>query len=175
MFRRLLLATVLTLALALTAVPTTPLTSPVHAAPAAAPAAQHQAFFDKTRVVLHLAIAYGVFHHWVWKPFRAGDLTLNHKIQLVKAGLALLFAVHEIHKAIDITSHSHSGTLKKLNGVLVGLENRFTSVGNLFRQAPSNLTGSEVNSSINQLNNGVNASNSILRAPDAPIGQLGNF
>ena len=49
----------------------------VHAAPAAATmastAAHPAAFFDKTRVIIHLAIAYGVFHHWVYKPFKAGD------------------------------------------------------------------------------------------------------
>jgi hypothetical protein len=175
MFRRLLLALVLLLALALAGTPATQLAAPVHAAPAAAPSAQHQAFFDKTRVVVHLAIAYGVFHHWVWKPFRAGDLNMHHKIQLIKAGLALLFAVHEIHKALDITSHSNSNTLKKLNSVLVGLETKFTSVGTLFHQAPNGLTDTQVSSSINQLNSGVDSSNSILHAPDAPISQLGNF
>lgn len=175
MVRRLLLAVVLLLAVAVSTAPATPLAAPVHAAPAAAPAAHPAAFFDKTRVVIHLAIAYGVFHHWVWKPFKAGDLSVSHKIALVKAGLALLFAVHEIHKALDITSHSNSDTLKKLNSVLVGLETKFTNIGNLFHKSPNDLTDTTVSKSVNDLNSGVDASNKIVNAPDAPIGSLGNF
>ncbi len=175
MFRRLLLAVVLLIAVMGTTAPAAHVATPVHAAPAAIHAGHAAAFFDKTRVVVHLAIAYGVFHHWIWKPYKAGNLNLNHKVALIKAGLALLFAVHEIHKALDITKKSNSGTLKHLNGLLVGLEAKFSKVGDLFHKAPADLTDAQIGSSITDLNSGVDASNKVLNAPDAPIGALGNF
>ena len=131
----------------------------VHAAPMAAPAAVHvarpAAFFDKTRVIIHLAIAFGVFHHWVYKPFRAGDISIHHPIKLIKAGAALLFAVHEIRKAIDITSHSNSDTLKAVNGAITGLADKFANIGTLFQKNPASLTDAQVSSSLNDLNSGV--------------------
>lgn len=175
MFRRIVLAVTLLLAISAATAPMGPRALPVHAAPVAAPSAHPAAFLDKTRVILHLAVAYGVFHHWIYKPFKAGDLNTSHKIKLVKAGLALLFAVHEVKKAIDITSHSNDGTLKKLNSVLTGLSDKFTSVGNLFHKDPSSLTDDQVAHSIDDLNTGVDASNKILNVPDAPVSKLGDF
>ena len=171
MIRKLILAVCLLLVVVGATGPTASLVYPAHAAPAA----QHANLFDKTRVVVHLAIAYGVFHHWVYKPFKAGDLNVSHKVNLVKAGLALLFAVHEIKKALAITSQSNSGTLKALNTVLVGLQTKFTNIGNLFHQAPSGITDTQVASSVNDLNSNVDASNKLVNAPDAPMSLLGKF
>jgi hypothetical protein len=146
-----------------------------HAAVTAVPAAHPAGLFDKTRVVLHLGIAYGVFHHWVYKPFKAGTLNLNHKVNLIKAGAALLFAVHEVRTAAGITSKSNDPILKKLNGVLAGIESKFQSVGNMFHNPSSNLSNADISSAINGLNSQVNASNGILNAPDAAISKLGSF
>lgn len=175
MFRRFVISIVLLLALAASTTGATPRVSPAHAARAAAPAATHAALFDKTRVVLHLAIAYGVFHHWVYVPFRSGQLSIHHPLKLTKAGLALLFAVHEVKKALAITSHSSSPTLKALNGVLVGISGKFQSVGTLFKSDPASLTDGQVSGAIGDLNSQVTHSNSILHVPDAPVSQLGNF
>ncbi|WP_163509959.1 hypothetical protein [Fodinicola acaciae] len=58
--------------------------------------------FDKTKFVLHAGLAFGAFHHWVWKPFK------NHAFQkgqkgritaLVKAALATAFTIHELKVA----------------------------------------------------------------------------
>ena len=175
MIRRILLAMALLLVVAGAVAPAGQFAAPTHAAPAATTAQAPAAFLDKTRVIAHLAIAYGVFHHWVYYPYRTGRLSIYHPLKVAKAGLALLFAVHELKAAYKITSHSSSPTLKALNRVLLGLTGQFTSVGNLFHQHPSSLTNGQVASSINGLNNGVNASNHILNAPDAPISQLGNY
>ena len=175
MVRRLIVALVLVLAIAGSTSGVATRVSPAHATSVAAPTAAHAALFDKTRVVLHLAVAYGVFHHWVYTPFRAGQLSIHHPLKLVKAGLALLFAVHEVKQAIAITSHSSSPTLKALNTVLVGIGAKFQSVGALFKSDPASLTDGQVSSSIGNLNSQVVRSNSILHVPDAPVSALGNF
>lgn len=174
MIRRLILAAVLLLTVS-AAVPAAQLSTPVHAATASAPAQHQAAFFDKTRVIIHLAVAYGVFHHWVYKPWKAGNLNLNHKGNLIKGGLALLFAVHEVRKAINITSKSNSPLLQKLNTLLVGLGNKFQSLGDLFHKSPDTLSNNDVNKGITDLNSGVDQSNKLLNAPDAPLSALGNF
>jgi hypothetical protein len=154
-------------------------TSRAHAQPAtvhvASQAAHPAALFDKTRVVLHLALAYGVFHHWVWNPFRAHNLSVHHPITLIKAGAALLFAVHEVKVAYGITSHSSSPTLKALNGVLLNIANKFQSVGTQFHNNPQNVTDGQVASAVNDLNNSVNSSNKVLKVPDAPASKLPGF
>ena len=137
-------------------------------------AAHPAGFLDKTRVVLHLAVAYGVFHHWVYQPFRAGQISIHHPIKLVKAGLALLFAVHEMRKAYDIAKGSSSPTLHKLSGALSGSISKFQSVGVMLHKPSSSLTDGTVASSVNDLNSQVNHSNSIMSVPDAPVGQLGS-
>ncbi|MDB5074997.1 MAG: hypothetical protein JWO42_1176 [Chloroflexi bacterium] len=154
-------------------------TAGAHAQPTSVHVAGHvqrpAAFLDKTRVVLHLAIAYGVFHHWVWNPFRAHQLSVHHPIKLIKAGAALLFAVHEVKVATNITSHSSDPTLKKLNGVLTDISNKFQNVGTLFHDNPQKLTDGQVASSVSDLNKSVDSSNQILKVPDAPVSQLPSF
>jgi hypothetical protein len=63
---------------------------------------QSQVHFAKTKFVLHAALAFGVFHHFIYKPFKNGDLRhpLLHKLTFVKAALAGLFVVHEIKLAL---------------------------------------------------------------------------
>lgn len=68
----------------------------------------------KTKFVFHAALAFGAFHHYVYGPARAGELThpLSHKLAVVKAGLAALFAYHELKLAAqDVKS---SALLSKL-------------------------------------------------------------
>ena len=179
MLRRCLVGLILCLTLTTVSTAAPTISPPAHAAVPVihvdGPAAHPAAFLDKTRVVLHLAVAYGVFHHWVYKPFRAGDISIHHPIKLVKAGLALLFAVHEIKVAYGITSTSSSPTLKKLNSVLSLSIKKFSSIGDRFHKDPASLTDSVVSGNINDLNNQVNQSNAIMSVPDAPVSQLGNF
>lgn len=97
------------------------------AAPAAGHVSSHPALFDKTRFVLHMGFAYFAFHHWVYKPFKAGDFASGahpRLLNLGKAALAVLFTVHELKKSYKIAHDSHSATLHAIIaplGALVAL------------------------------------------------------
>ena len=70
--------------------------------------------FAKTKFVLHAGLAFGAFHRYIYKPFRSGGFTpaLKHKLAIVKAGAAALFAYHEIK--IALVDAQSSATLSKL-------------------------------------------------------------
>jgi hypothetical protein len=53
--------------------------------------------FDKTKFVLHAGLAFGSFHHFIYRPYKAGNL--HGLLTLAKAGLAGLFTVHELKLA----------------------------------------------------------------------------
>jgi hypothetical protein len=53
--------------------------------------------FDKTKFVLHAGLAFGGFHHFIYAPYKAGNL--HGFAALAKAGLAGLFTVHELKLA----------------------------------------------------------------------------
>lgn len=58
--------------------------------------------FDKTKFVLHAGLAFGAFHHFIYKPFKAGSFASGARGRLgtlVKAGLAGAFVVHELKLA----------------------------------------------------------------------------
>ena len=52
--------------------------------------------FAKTKFVLHVGLAFGAFHRYIWKPFRAGVFSrpLSHKLALAKAALATAFVIY---------------------------------------------------------------------------------
>lgn len=63
--------------------------------------------FAKTKFVLHAGLAFGAFHHFIYKPIKAGVLhhPFEHKLTLIKAGLAALFVSHELKlAAADVRS-----------------------------------------------------------------------
>ena len=93
---------------------------------------QSSAFLDKTRFVAHLGVAYFVFHHWVLHPYQTGAFASGapHRTStIVKGGVALLFAVHEVKVAKKIADTSKDPLLQKLDGGLAGLTGSFASVG----------------------------------------------
>jgi hypothetical protein len=58
--------------------------------------------FDKTKFVLHAGLAFGAFHHFIYKPFRSGGLASGAPGRfrhLAEAGLATAFTVHELRLA----------------------------------------------------------------------------
>ncbi len=90
------------------------------------------AFLDKTRFVVHLGIAYFCFHHWVMQPYHDGAFAPGapHRFAAItKGGLALLFAVHEVHVAQKIAAKSNDPLLKRLNGEMVALSGSFLAIG----------------------------------------------
>lgn len=49
------------------------------------------------KFLAHAGAAYYVFDHFIWKPYKAGDLHgFTHVFTIAKAGLAALFVYHEL-------------------------------------------------------------------------------
>ncbi len=85
--------------------------------------------FAKTKFLLHAGLAFGAFHRYIYKPFKAGGFTpvSSHKLAIVKAGAAGLFAYHEIKVALlDARS---SPTLSKLVSPLTALGAKLHALG----------------------------------------------
>jgi len=80
----------------------------------------------KTKFVLHAGLAFGAFHRYIYKPFRAGEFShpFSHKIMLIKAGVAALFIRHELRLAL--TDAQSSPTLSKLVSPITSLEHRLS-------------------------------------------------
>lgn len=61
--------------------------------------------FAKTKFVLHTGLAFGAFHRYLYKPFRAGTFTSGGKLHRVvvfaKAGAAALFIKREVRLASE--------------------------------------------------------------------------
>ena len=98
----------------------------------AAPTNTALALFDKTRFVLHLGAAYFAFHHWDLKPFQDGKFAAGapgRTANLVKGGLALAFAAHEIVVARKVAANSKSPLLQKLDGQLNSLSTEMSTLG----------------------------------------------
>jgi hypothetical protein len=51
--------------------------------------------FDKTKFATHAGLGFGAFHHFIYRPFKAGEL----RHHLITAGAATLFTVHELKVA----------------------------------------------------------------------------
>jgi hypothetical protein len=56
------------------------------------------------KFLLHAGIAYYVFDHYIWKPWKAGDLHgFTHTFTIAKAAVAALFVYHEVKEmAADV-------------------------------------------------------------------------
>ena len=70
--------------------------------------------FAKTKFVFHAGLAFGAFHHFVYLPIKAGDLShpFEHKLTILKMGLAGAFVYHEVKLAAqDVQSSKILSTL----------------------------------------------------------------
>jgi hypothetical protein len=84
--------------------------------------------FAKTKFLLHAGLAFGAFHRYLYKPFKAGAFShpLQHKLALVKAAAAALFVVHEVKKASEAAQGS--ALLRKLFSPLSALAATLTGL-----------------------------------------------
>ncbi|MFP5019314.1 hypothetical protein [Pseudonocardia phyllosphaerae] len=60
--------------------------------------------FAKTKFVLHSGLAFGAFHRWIYKPYKAGTFQKGAKGRVtafIKGGLAALFIKREIRLASE--------------------------------------------------------------------------
>ena len=95
-----------------------------------------QALLDKTRFAAHLGIAYYVFHRFVLQPhhdhkFDAG--APHRTATIAKAGIAMLFAYHEVKVASKIAHMSKDPLLQKVAGGVDNLGTSFSTIGTRFK------------------------------------------
>ena len=124
------------------------------------------ALLDKTRFAAHLGIAYFCFHHWVSNPYREGKFVANapHRTRsIVKAGAALLFAVHELKAAKNVAQQSKDPLLSRLSASITDMTNSFDSIGHKFK------SGKFASSDIDSLNGSYTGVDSSTRAAKIPI------
>ena len=66
-------------------------------------------YFAKTKFVFHAGLAFGVFHRYIYKPFRAGAFKSGSPGRLksgIKAALAAAFVYHELKLACKEANNS---------------------------------------------------------------------
>jgi hypothetical protein len=58
--------------------------------------------FAKTKFALHAGLAFGTFHHFIYKPFKAGDFShpFSHKFKILEAVAAAVYVKHEASLAL---------------------------------------------------------------------------
>jgi hypothetical protein len=79
-------------------------------------------FFGKTRFLLHAGLAFGAFHRYLYKPFKAGTFSSGangRTTAIVKAAIASLFVYHELKRAYDFAKCD--STLSKLVSPITAL------------------------------------------------------
>jgi Tfp pilus assembly protein PilE len=115
----------------------------------------HAQLFDKTRFLLHMGAAFYAFHHWIYAPYKqhAFDSGAPHRTKdLVKAGIAALFAAHEVHVAYGIAKGSNSKTLQLLVAPINKLGSTLTTAGADFKSGKfSSATMNSMTGSVNYI------------------------
>jgi hypothetical protein len=148
MKKRLLVATLV--GALLTGVFAPAFTGNAHAAsPAVTHNRAHAALFDKTRFLAHVGLAYFAFHHWIYNPYKAHAFAKGASGRtkaIVKAGIAALFAVHELKVAYGIANGSSSATLHALVSPINKFMAALQAAGNKFKSNPSSYSDATVNS-----------------------------
>jgi hypothetical protein len=108
--------------------------------------------FAKTKFLLHAGLAFGAFHRYIYKPFKSGGFTpvTSHKLAIVKAGAAGLFAYHEIK--IALVDAQSSSTLSKLVSPLTALQSKMSSLGSGLKSGKLDGSAiSDANSSVSSI------------------------
>jgi hypothetical protein len=134
--------------------------------------------FAKTKFVFHAGLAFGAFHHFIYKPFKAGDFKhpLSHKLSVTKGALAAAFAYHELKLAANDVKASP--TLSKLFAPITLVAAKIKGLGNPIKsgQDPSAAI-SGANSSLDSVKstaaaNGQNITDQIPTASQLATGSV---
>jgi hypothetical protein len=95
--------------------------------------------FAKTKFLLHMGLAFGAFHRYIYKPLRAGAFKsgASGRVRAVlKAAAAALFAVHELKVAHeDALSDSH---LRPIANKIDALAGKLGGLGSALKGGVSN-------------------------------------
>lgn len=83
----------------------------------------------KTKFALHAGLAFGVFHRYIYKPFKKGEFSggfSRHKAATAKAAVAAVFAYHEVRLALNDARSSK--VLSRALAPLLALQTKFKSL-----------------------------------------------
>lgn len=109
--------------------------------------------FAKTKFVLHAGLAFGAFHRYIYTPLKAGDFNhpLEHKVTLVKAGLAGALVVHELKLAL--ADAQADPTLSKLVSPLTDLQTKLSDLVSGIKSGHPDVSGlTSANGAISSIN-----------------------
>lgn len=118
------------------------------------------------KFVLHAGLAFGAFHHFIYEPWKNGDFSgglFKHKLTTIKAGLAGLFAYHELKLAYQ--DAKASPTLRHLTAPLNALADRLKSIGS------SAKSGNLDTSSLDSANGSISSLLSQAKKAGAPVSE----
>jgi hypothetical protein len=114
-------------------------------APGQTSSSQSKTHFAKTKFALHAGLAFGAFHRYIYKPLKRGQFrggVLHHKLRLIKAAAAALFAYHEVKLALNDARSSK--LLSAALAPLLALQTKLSSLGHSLKHGSVNT--SEINS-----------------------------
>lgn len=93
--------------------------------------------FAKTKFLLHSGLAFGAFHRYIYKPFRAGTFSsggghVKRLLAFGKAGAAGLFIVHEVRLAAQ-DAQANPTLCRAIAAPLRSFYNHVRNIGTLLR------------------------------------------
>jgi hypothetical protein len=119
--------------------------------------------FAKTKFVLHSGLAFGAFHRYLWKPYKANTFQKGSKGRIgafVKGGLAALFIKREVRLASEDVKANP--TLCKAIAAPLG------QIGNSVQSAFDKLKGGDA-SGLTNVNNSISSVEGSSSKDGAPI------
>ncbi len=130
-------------------------------APAATGTTTGHVKLAKTKFVLHLGLAFGAFHHWIYKPAKAGTLRhpFEHPLTAAKAALAGAFVYHELKLAL--ADAQADPTLSKLVAPITDLENKIHGLSGSVKSGGASAAQA----------NGIDSTVSTIKSQSAGAGQ----
>ena len=131
------------------------------------------ALFDKTRFVTDMGVAFFCFHHFVYKPYKAGSFATGtpHRTKaLVKGGVALLFALNRVKAANKIAHNSKDPWLQGLAGSLDKMSASFASVGDKLKGGKFNAADVDgLNGTVDKVGAGAAAGGAPIKDIEVPV------
>jgi hypothetical protein len=114
------------------------------------------------KFVLHAGLAFGAFHRYIYKPFKAGELHgFSHKLTILKAAAAGLFTYHELKLAIK--DAQASPTLSKLLAPVNALADKLKGIGSGVK------SGKVDPSSIDSANTDITSLSALAKQAGVPV------
>jgi hypothetical protein len=134
-----------------------------------------QSHLATAKFLLHSGLAFGAFHRWIYKPYKAGNFTggnlSKHKAAAAKAALAALFAYHEVKLAVE--AGKSSPTVSKLLAPLTALQSKLQAVRSGLKSGtidPAAITSA--NADIGNVSSAASAAGQSIKEQVPSAGQL---